>query len=154
MNRARRAWPDHALQRCLLVPQAGLDCCRGVHAALAHCGSRDAMAPTAASSPSISNGFSSTGRSVARTKSWNWLPSPAPVRNTNRPAWAWLISAYSLTGRDKEARATLDDFKQAFPTYTLPQITEIYTKENQFDNDTIKAATEHLFAGLKKAGLQ
>jgi TolB-like protein/class 3 adenylate cyclase/Tfp pilus assembly protein PilF len=67
---------------------------------------------------------------------------------------AWLISAYSLTGRDKEARATLDDFKQAFPTYTLPRITEIYTKENQFDNDTIKAATEHLFAGLKKAGLQ
>jgi hypothetical protein len=27
--------------------------------------------------------------------------------------------------RDKEARATLDDFKQKFPTHTLPRITEI-----------------------------
>ena len=83
-----------------------------------------------------------------------WLKKSVEERSNLWFNRAWLISAYSLRGRDKEARATLDDFKQKFPAYTLPRITEIYTKESRFNNDTMKAATEHLLEGLKKAGLQ
>jgi hypothetical protein len=81
-----------------------------------------------------------------------WLGKSVEERPNLWFSRAWLISAYSLTGRDEEARAALVDFKQNYPTYTLPRITEVYTEERQFY--TIRAATERLFEGLKKAGLQ
>ena len=68
---------------------------------------------------------------------------------------AWLISAYSLTGHDREARGTLDDFIKTFPMYTLPRKSPKSTTPRiaGTDNDTIRAASKHLFVGLKKAGL-
>ena len=68
---------------------------------------------------------------------------------------AWLISAYSLTGHDREARGTLDDFIKTFPMYTLPRRSPKSTTPRiaGTDNDTIRAASKHLFVGLKKAGL-
>jgi len=66
---------------------------------------------------------------------------------------AWLVSALGLSGQDKQARAALAEFKKTFATYTLSRITEIYTTEDQYKNDAIRATTPHLFEGLRKAGL-
>jgi len=83
----------------------------------------------------------------------NWLRKSVQDRPNIWFNRAWLISAYALTDRTKEATAALADFKTTFPTYTLARITEIYTTESQYDNDTMRAATEHLIEGLQKAGL-
>ncbi len=82
----------------------------------------------------------------------DWLKKSTEERSNLWFNRVWLISAYALTGRDEEARVTLDAFKLKFPGYTLPRITDIYTKESRFNNDTMKAATTQLFEGLKRAG--
>lgn len=66
---------------------------------------------------------------------------------------AWLIGAYSLSGHDKEARHVLDQFRKAFPDYTLAHIAEIYGKEARHDNPSIQAAAQKLYTGLRQAGL-
>jgi adenylate cyclase len=70
-------------------------------------------------------------------------------------AQAWLVAAYALSNRDKDAGKALEAFKKApFTTrYDLDRITQYY-KEEQFQNPTLQAATAELLNGLRKAGLK
>jgi len=85
----------------------------------------------------------------------NWLRKSIQDRPNVWFNRAWLISAYALMERTKDATAALAEFKTAFPTHNLAKITEIYThpSEVQYDNEVMREATRHLIEGLEKAGL-
>jgi len=67
---------------------------------------------------------------------------------------AWLTAAYALNNQDAEAQATRAKFEKAFPKYNLARITEIYGKEDQYNNTTLKTASVELLKGLRNAGLK
>ena len=70
-------------------------------------------------------------------------------------AQAWLVAAYALSSKDKEAGKALEAFKKApfSSRYDLDRITQYY-KEEQFQNPTLQAATAEMLNGLRKAGLK
>src|SRR6202790_5652459 len=70
-------------------------------------------------------------------------------------AQAWLVAAYALSSKDKEAGKALEAFKKApfSSRYDLDRITQYY-KEEQFQNPTLQRATAEMLNGLRKAGLK
>jgi adenylate cyclase len=67
---------------------------------------------------------------------------------------AWLAAAHALSGRDEDARLALREFKQKFKTrYSLDGVAQYY-KEEQYQNPTLKAASDEMLKGLRKAGLK
>jgi class 3 adenylate cyclase/TolB-like protein/Flp pilus assembly protein TadD len=67
---------------------------------------------------------------------------------------AWLAAAYALADRDEEAKRAIKDFRQKFKTRsTLNWVAQYYT-EDQYQNPTLKKASDELVQGLRKAGLK
>jgi len=67
---------------------------------------------------------------------------------------AWLAAAHALADRDLEAREALKDFKDKFKTRSNLDAVAEYYKEEQYQNPTLKAASDELLRGLRKAGLK
>ena len=83
-----------------------------------------------------------------------WLGASAHLRPNLWFSLAWLTAAYALNGQDAEAQAAREKFQMAFPKHNLALITEIYSKEIRHSNATLKAASDNLIRGLRKAGLE
>ena len=67
---------------------------------------------------------------------------------------AWLAAAHALADRDLEAREAIKEFKEKFKTRSSFDAVAEYYKEEQYQNPTLKAASETLLKGLRKAGLK
>jgi adenylate cyclase len=67
---------------------------------------------------------------------------------------AWLAAAHALADRDVEARRALEEFKKKFKTRSSLDAVAQYYKEEQYQNPTLKAASDQLLKGLRKAGLK
>jgi len=83
-----------------------------------------------------------------------WLEESVQLRSNLWFSRAWLTAAYALNNQDAEAQATRAKFEKAFPKYNLARITEIYGKEDQYNNTTLKTASVELLKGLRNAGLK
>lgn len=81
-----------------------------------------------------------------------WLDESVRVRPNLWFPRAWLIAAYSLNDQGNEAKAARDEFIKTFPKWNLARITEHYAQE-RFDSPTLKAATDRMIEGLRKAEL-
>jgi adenylate cyclase len=64
----------------------------------------------------------------------------------------YLVSAYALTGNDKEAKAALSDFDARFPGYTLARVM-LNEQTNPNDNEVVIAARGEFHRGLRAAGM-
>jgi adenylate cyclase len=83
-----------------------------------------------------------------------WLDVAVHLRPNLWFIQAWLTAAYALNKQDEEAHAAREKFQIAFPRFNLAVITEIYGEEIRHRNATLKAASDELLKGLRKAGLQ
>jgi adenylate cyclase len=83
-----------------------------------------------------------------------WLRASAHLRPNLWFSQAWLTAAYALNSQDAEAQAAREKFQIAFPKHDLALITEIYGKEIRHSNATLKAASDELLKGLRKARLE
>lgn len=83
-----------------------------------------------------------------------WLRQSVEVRPNLWFSQAWLTAAYALNDQQKDAEAARENFEKTFPKYPLARITEVYGKETQYDNPTVKTAAAELLKGLREAGLK
>lgn len=83
-----------------------------------------------------------------------WLRQSVDVRPNLWFSQAWLTAAYALNDQQKDAETARENFEKTFPKYPLARITEVYGKETQYDNPTVKTAAAELLKGLREAGLK
>jgi adenylate cyclase len=67
---------------------------------------------------------------------------------------AWLAAAHALADRDEDARQALQVFKQRFKTRSNFDGVAQYYREEQYQNPTLKRASDEMLKGLRKAGLK
>ncbi|WP_298252183.1 adenylate/guanylate cyclase domain-containing protein [Bradyrhizobium sp.] len=67
---------------------------------------------------------------------------------------AWLTAAYALSDRDVDARKALKEFQEKYQTRSSLDAIAQYYSEKQYQNPTLKDASDRLLKGLRKAGLK
>jgi tetratricopeptide (TPR) repeat protein len=99
------------------------------------------------------------GRAYFVMKDYNnaiqWLEASAQERPTTWFTWAYLISAYALTGRlrNNEAQAALNEYRAKFQNWPLnPTIKDYYT-QGRYRNAApdLMASLQEFFNGLQTA---
>jgi len=85
-----------------------------------------------------------------------WLRKSVELRDNAWYSRAYLVSAYALTGRDKqpEAIAALNEFKIKFSEHTVQRIRAVYEKENPQSDPGMQASIRELSKGLLSAGVR
>jgi tetratricopeptide (TPR) repeat protein len=83
-----------------------------------------------------------------------WLAKSTEVRPNLWFSQAWLTAAYALTNRDTDAQAARQKLETNFKRFNLAHITDIYSKDSQYNNPTLKRASAELIKGLQEAGLK
>lgn len=84
-----------------------------------------------------------------------WLKKSVELRGNAWYTQAYLLSAYALTGRDKEteAIAALSEYKSKFREHTVQRIRDVYEKENPQTDRRMQASIRQLSKGLLLAGV-
>lgn len=67
---------------------------------------------------------------------------------------AWLTAAYALAHRDADARQAVKEFQQKYKARSSLDGVAQYYLEEQYQNPTLKQASNELLKGLRKAGLK
>ena len=85
-----------------------------------------------------------------------WLRKSVELRDNAWYSRAYLVSAYALTGRDKqpEAIAALNEFKTRFNEHTVQRIRVVYEKENPQSDPGMQTSIQELSKGLLLAGVR
>jgi adenylate cyclase len=85
----------------------------------------------------------------------NWLQKSVQVQPTLWFSRVHLISAYALTGRieQHEAQAALNEFRDKFKNWALPNIRDWYAKHFLNHSPAFEAILRELFNGLQIADL-
>ncbi len=85
-----------------------------------------------------------------------WLRKAVELRPNLWHDWLYLVSAYALTGNDKEAVKILSDFRN-YPQFRSTNVTlavvENYEKANPSNNPVVVEARRQFHEGLLKAGM-
>lgn len=84
-----------------------------------------------------------------------WIRKSVELRDNAWYTWAYLLSAYALTGQEHqpEVVAAVELFKSKFKYYTVETIRRVYEIENPQSNKRMKESIEELSRGLLAAGI-